>query len=576
ETVMRKGLVPTLMMAGLVLAACGGGGGDTPAPAPALVGGTPPPPPPPASVAATVLETKVETSDFLRRAGLGPTEARIDALTGKDATDWVSTQIALPPHGFKADLSARLSDEDARFPQVSQQFYETLIGTEAELRARMTFALSQIFVIHGDTVFDEGPALAGWLDILDRNAFGNYRDLMGEVTRSPIMGSYLTYLYNRKGDPERGRAPDENYARELLQLFTIGLVELEMDGTARLGADGKPVDTYTNDDIVGLARVFTGYTLAGSSHRWRDRYDDTWERPMTMYEPDHSPLEKAFLGSAIAAGTQGEASVDRALDIIFDHPNVAPFVSRQLIQRFTASDPRPAYVGRVAQAFETGSFKTGDVSFGTGRRGDLSATLAAILLDPSLHDGKADLREGKVREPVLNYVQFARTFAGANPSLVEAGWNRHADTSDVTNQLSQSPLRSPSVFNFFRPGYVAPGTETGARDLSAPELQIVNSASSVGYMNFMYDAISREDGDYRIIPDYRRELDLADDPNALLDRIDLLLTGGTMSPDTRTAISEAMEALPLRSGDNAARDRLSRVRMAMVMTVVSPEYMTTN
>lgn len=559
---------------GGILAACGGGDGGAP---PSAV--TPPPPvgvTPPPVVNATDIETKADAADFLRQAGFGGTEDTIDALTGGSAVSWVQQQMALSPRGYKADLSSRFSEEQSKFPQVSQLFYETLLGADAELRARMTFALSQLFVINGSSFFNEGRAVAEWLDILDRNAFGNYRDLMGDVTRSPVMGQYLTYLYNQKGDAATGREPDENYARELLQLFTIGLVELNMDGTVRLGADGQPIDTYTNEDVVGLARVFTGYTLAGTSPRWRDRFADAWERPMMMNDDAHSLREKRFLGSVIAENTPGEATIEQALDTIFAHPNMAPFVSRQLIQRFTASDPDPAYVGRVANAFETGRFvaDTG-TSFGTGQRGDLSATLAAILLDPSLHDDERTAREGKVREPVLNFVHVARSYQRAAPNLVQTNWSPFADTSDVSNQLSQSPLRSPSVFNFYRPGFVASGTETGELGLTAPELQIVNEGSAVGYLNFMFDFISRTDGTYTVIPDFTEEMALANDPDALLDRIDLSLTAGRMTDATRAAIKEAIEALPIRS-NNDATDRLSRVRIAVMMTVVAPEYMTLN
>ena len=349
-----------------------------------------------------------------------------------------------------------------------------------------------------------------------------------------------------------------------------------MDGTPKAASGGGTIDTFDNEDIEGLAKVFTGYVLAGSSFRWRDRFDDTWERSMMMHEDNHSALEKQFLGTTIPANTQGEATIDQALDTIFAHPNLAPFISRQLIQRFTASDPRPAYVERVATAFETGRFvaDTGD-TFGIGQRGDLSATIAAILLDPSQHDDESDNREGKVREPVLNFVQAARNYKSAAPNLVQANWSVFVNTSDISNQLGQSPLRSPSVFNFYRPGYVAPGTASGEAGLTAPELQIVNEASAVGYLNFMFDFISRETGDFTVIPDFSDEVALADTPNAMLDRIDLELTGGALTDQTREAILDTVNALPIRENNND-RDRLSRVRLAVMMTVASPEYMTLN
>lgn len=526
----------------------------------------------------TLIETKADASHFLRMAGLGGTDETITELSGTNAVNWVESQLAMPPVGYRNVLGSRVIEDDAKSFQVSQLIYETMAGTDAELRTRMTFALSQLFVVNDSDFFNEGYGLAVWMDTLDHNAFGNYRDLMGDVTRSPIMGAFLTYLYNWKGDPETGQEPDENYARELLQLFTIGLHELNLDGTVRLDGNGQPIPTYDNDDIVGLARVFTGYALAGTSLRWRDRYPDTWERPMMMYDEFHEDREKRFLGTVIAENMQGETSIDLALDAIFAHPNLAPFVSRQLIQRFTASDPTPDYVQRVAEAFESGYFTSDTgVRVGTGQRGDLGATAAAIVLDPSVMDRHNALRDGKVREPVLNFVQFVRAFGQAPTTVLEPDWNSLADTSSIADSLGQTPLRSPSVFNFYRPGYIAPGTETGAANLTAPELQIVNEGSAVGYINFMFDFIAKESDhwDPILVPDLSDEIALANDAQALVDRLDLILTSGRLRPETRTAIVEAVNALPIRD-NNADQDRRSRVNIALMMMVVSAEYMSLN
>ena len=559
----------------LVLAACGGGG-DSAAPTPPPVVVTPPPPPPPPTVDSTKMETRAEAARFLRMAGLGADEDAVTALTDADAADWVVNQMAIAPQSHLEDLASRLVEDDAKNRDSSMLIYERLIGSDAQLRTRMAFALSQIFVLSDRDDFHRGYDLANYYDILNRNAFGNYRDILGEVTTNPMMGDYLTFLYNQKGDPNTGRQPDENYARELMQLFTIGLVELNMDGTVKTGADGNPIETYGNDDVVGLARVFTGYALAGTSYRWRDRAPDAWRQPMAMYDEYHSQLEKSFLGTTIPANTPGERSVELALDAVFAHPNVAPFVSRQLIQRFTASHPEPDYVERVAQAFEAGSYTSENGrSFGTGERGDLSATLAAVLLDESVHDDRRVSTEGKVREPVLKFTQFARTYAKPETKvLVDGEWNRLADTSDPITRLGQSPMKSPSVFNFYRPGYVAPGTQTGASGLTAPELQIVGAGSALGYVNFMTDYILRQDDHWEgtIIPDFTEELRLADAPEALINLIDLRLTAGGLSDDTRAAMTEVIEALPIREA-NADTDRRSRVRMAVLMALTSPEYM---
>ena len=561
--------------AAVLLVACGGGGGSSApvSPAPPVV--NPPPPPPPAAEPKTVLETKAEAALFLQQAGFATVAADVDAATGTDAADWVRAQFGRAPHGYRAQLGAVLSRDDAKNRDNTALIWQTMIDSDAQLRARTNFALSQLFVISDRDEFHRGYGLAEYMDILDRNAFGNYRDLLGEVTTSPMMGRYLTFLYNRKGDERTGRTPDENYAREILQLFSIGLVELNMDGTERLDGAGQPIETYTNDDIIGLARVFTGYALAGSSYQWRDRYDDTWERPMRMWDEQHSPLEKSFLGTTIPAGTGGEASVERALDTIFAHPNVPPFVARQLIQRFTASSPSSAYVQRVATAFANGRYTSENgTSFGTGARGDMQATLAAVLLDETVHDARLDANEGKLREPVLKFAQLARTYAKpATRRLVDGEWSFITDTSDPLSKLGQTPLKSPSVFNFYRPGYVAPSTETGAAALTAPELQIVNSSSAIGYANFVTDWINRTDDvwDGKLVPDFAEEVALAEDPQGLADRLDIKLLAGRMSADTRTAIVETLEALPVRD-NQTERDRLSRAKLAVLIVALSPEY----
>ena len=565
-----------LSASAITLVACGGGDSATPPPV------TPPPSgetPPPASAGfGTDIDTKAEAAQFLRLAGLGGTNAEQTQLTNGSAVDWVTDQLSMSPVDYRVKLGARISEDDANVHDVTQLIYEVMIGSDAELRTRMAYALSQIFAINDSNLFNEGYGTAVWMDILDRNAFGNYRDLMGDVTRSPVMGSFLTYLYNWKGDDATGREPDENYARELLQLFTIGLHELNPDGTIKTDGSGAPVPTFSNSDVIGLARVFTGYALAGTSLRYRDRFPDTWERQMLMYDDFHETRVKSFLGTTIPENTPGEESIEIALDTIFAHPNVGPFVSRQLIQRFTASDPAPDYVARVSAAFEAGTFTADNgTQFGTGQRGDLSATIAAILLDEALHDETMAVREGKVREPVLNFVQFVRTFQDGDVTVLQDGWNSLSNTTSIADSLGQNPLRSPSVFNFYRPGFVAPKTESGDLGLTAPELQIVNDGSMVGYMNFMYSFISRDDGHWEqlLIPDLTYEIDLADDATALVDHLDLVLTGGRLMDETKSAIATALNALPIRAA-NDAQDRRSRVNIALTMVVISPEYMTLN
>lgn len=563
--------------AAFILMACGGGDGASSPQVP--IGGTPPPPPPP-PVILSALDTKADAAQFLQIAGLGARGADIDAATGTNAAAWVKTEIGRPAFGYETLMRARVADDETNRRQSSQLLWEAMITSDAQLRARMTFALSQLFVI-SNSGFGSNVryGLATWLDVLDENAFGNYRDLMQDVTYSPIMGDYLTYAYNRKGDPRTGRQPDENYARELMQLFTIGLVELNMDGTPKSNISGNEIETYSNDDVDGLSRVFTGLAHANTDFRAGRRGPDAYHVPMTMYAEQHSELEKTFLGSTIPAGTPGDASISQALDIIFEHPNVAPFVSSQLIKRFTASSPEPAYVLRVATAFETGAYTAEDgTTFGTGLRGDLSATIAAVLLDETLFDDVRGSSEGKVREPVLKFVQLARTYAKpGSTALTMPQNNTFGDTSNPITSLGQSPLKSPSVFNFYRPGYIAPSTETGDAGLTAPELQIVNQANALGYLNFMTRFIVQGDTDRvgTLVPDLTEELAIAGDASALVDLLDLKLTAGRMNPTTRGLIIEAVDALPVRT-NNVDRDNRSRVRIAVLMTVASADYVALN
>ena len=465
----------------------------------------------------------------------------------------------------------------------------------------MAYALSQILVAStfgGELLSDIPQPMAYYQDVLKRNAFGNYRDLLEEITYSPAMGHYLTYIGNQKADPVTGRMPDENYAREILQLFTIGLVELNQDGTPVIGANGQPVELYTNADITGLARVFTGLDLTGA-----DRSDpgfdeeeilDEWLQPMSIFPELHSPEAKSFLGTTIPSGTDGASSIDAALDHIMDHPNVGPFIGRQLIQRFTTSNPDPDYVQRVAQAFDRGTFRLPNgTEVGTGRKGDLSATLSAILLDPDnqMEDALGSDQFGKLREPVLRFTHWARV-AGVNASRPEYTLELYDTTSP--RDMNQHPYRARSVFNFYRPGYVAPGTESGALGFTVPELQIVNAASTPGFMNFMTVMASRNPEDLELeeireefleaeypfsetlarqsfIPNYTRELGLANDPSALVRSLNDEMAYGSLSDETVQGIISTVESIPLDDSDDMDGRRF-RVLFAFLMVLASPDY----
>ena len=545
--------------------------GTSPAPGPTA------PPPARAAVHSTIIADEAEAFRFLTAATFGASQSEMEALVGQDAADWLALQFQQPETRVLPDLvAARDAGEEPNRRAYSLRVWENFMTANDQVRQRMVFALSQILVV-SDRSNGGRLSMPYYVDVLGANAFGNYRDLLTDVTYAPMMGEYLTYLRNRKGDPKSGRMPDENYSRELLQLFTIGLVELNRNGTPKRGVSGDIRETYTTEDVEGLARVFTGLSFVDSNFWKLHQSPDGWHQPMVMFDDYHSELEKSFLGTTIPAGTGGDETIARALDHIFAHDNVAPFISRQLIQRFTQSNPDPAYVERVAYAFEEGRFVAphGQV-FGTGERGDLQATLAAILLDQTVmapETTPANYR-GKIREPVLKFVQWARAFEVSDVDADNDWWLW--DTSDPTKRLGQNPFRSPSVFNFYRPGYIAPGTESGAEGRTAPEFQVVNESTTVAYSNFMlryiWDDAPRKDRDYRTIsPDYSAQLALADDTDALIDNLDLLLTGGRLSDMMKDDMRYVLNNRPVEDKD-PDNDRLTRVRIAVLMVVGSPAY----
>lgn len=584
--ILKTKPMPTGFMAlvlGAALTACSGGGGSDSS-GPPVAPAPPPPPPPPVSTVA-LIDTEAEAVKFLAQAAWGGSQTEVQALQSTQAEDWIAAEFAKPASYTLQDVLAlpRESNGNIPFNATTYLYWDHLITSDDELRQRMAFALSQIFVYSDIANQSKQTRRAYYQDVLIRNAFGNYRDLLEEVTYSPAMASWLTYLRNRKGDERTGRMPDENYAREILQLFSIGVVELNMDGSPRLNAQGQEIETYDNDDIVGLARVFTGLTQKGSSFYSAD--DDADYNRLVMYDDQHSPLEKVFLGTSIPAGTLGEDSIDRALDTIFEHPNVAPFFARQLIQRFTASNPDPAYVQRVANAFESGSFVgPNGRRFGSTGRGDLQATLAAVLLDETVFaptsTAQGLLETGKIREPILRFMHWVRAFDVQN--INSANEHRLRSTSDPVSGLGQHPFRAPSVFNYYRPGYIAPGTLSGEAELTAPELQIVNDSSAIGYFNFMTDyafdrAGQRDNSLQTFLPDYSDELLLVEDLPALVGHLDDLLTGGRMSAEERDAIVFVLEPLPINTStpEREQTDKLQIVQTAVALVLNSPAFAVT-
>jgi uncharacterized protein (DUF1800 family) len=391
------------------------------------------------------------------------------------------------------------------------------------------------------------------------------------VSLHPMMGTYLTSLRNQKEDTVTGRVADENYAREIMQLFTIGLYELNNDGTYR---GGTPTETYTHDDIKGLAKVFTGFSwyagpntadrtnsrfFGGNAHAERDF------RPMQVYNQYHSTSEKRFLGTVIPAGTaDGDGDLRIALDTLFNHRNVGPFIGKLLIQRMVTSNPSPAYVGRVAAAFNNN---------GSGVRGDMKAVWRAILLDPEARSYDASSASyGKVREPMLRLSHFLRAFKVRSTTGNFTGLD---NTDNTTNNLGQSALRSPTVFNFFRPGFAPPNSAAAEAGLVSPELQLANEVSVAGYLNYLRSNWLTVNAGRDLQLDFSAELALADNPGALVDRLNLLLMSGQMSSALRTQIIDGItgRAIPTTNQTNIDAARRDRVFIGILLTMASPDYM---
>jgi uncharacterized protein (DUF1800 family) len=422
-------LASAALLLGSLSACTGGGGGGTDA-------GEPPPPTPRADI------SEQQAARFLQQASLSATDSEIAAVRGYGYDGWLERQLALPrslshwnwmaERGYHAD-----ANNANNFNGADNTLWRKLISAPDTLRQRLVLALSEIFVVSmsGLPVPWRGFCIANYVDVLDQHAFGTYRQLLEAVTLSTGMGNYLNLRGNQKEDTKTGRVPDENYAREVLQLFSIGLYQLNLDGSPVTDGSGKPLESYTQDSITGLARVFTGWDYDGYN-----RADPGFQkRPLVFNAARHSALAKSFLGVTIAAGTPGTDAMRTALDTIANHPNVGPFFCRQLIQRLVCSNPSPAYIARVATVFNNN---------GSGVRGDLPAVLKAILLDDEARRDPTTQPAswGKLREPVLRLVQWARTFGASSPSDL---WNI-GDTSDPSRRLGQSPLRAPSVFKIGR------------------------------------------------------------------------------------------------------------------------------
>ncbi len=543
----------------------------------------------------TLAVTPEDASRFLAQATFGATDADIRSLTKTGFDAWLTQQFAAPAtlHEPRVEQSLMIHNPPcaandvtcnaALFMQnntnesfVQQSFWHQAIDGSDQLRQRMVFTLTEIMVIastNGD-VANNPRGMANYYDVLGADTFGNFRQLLEDVTRNPMMGKFLSMLGNDKGDANRD--PDENYAREVMQLFTVGLYQLNADGSQKLDANGQPIPTYGNPDVMGLAKVFTGFSWNNPN----DTSDTSFYQccnyvgpgfgsdilPMRSYVSHHSTAEKDFLGVTINAGSSdADGDLKIALDTLFHHPNLPPFFSKQLIQHLVTSNPSPAYIGRVSAVFADNGY---------GVRGDMKAVIRAILLDPEARDASAAASNpqfGKVREALVRYTEWARAFTAQS----RGGVYNLGSPEDPIFGLGEMSLRSPSVFNWFAPGYVPPGTSIEKEGLLAPEMQMTNVSTVVGYLNYLQNSIGADSvNGPDLFATYGQEISLANDPNTLVDRINLLLMAGRMDSTLRGQIIGAVNSVAIPTGDqNAINAALAnRVKIAIYLTMASSTY----
>ena len=514
---------------------------------------------------------------FLSQASFGATDEEVAQVQTMWRRGWLNTQFTMAPQGSYFDRVAKeqkawadqAADRDLRNAPTSitdAVIWQNYITAPDQLRKRVGYSLSQILVtsMDGFSSGSGGNGLLGaaYLDVLEKHAFGNYRDLLKEVTLNPAMGYYLSMKGNQKADPVTGRVPDENYAREIMQLFTIGLVELQNNGEPKLDHSdptAKPIPTYDLETVTQMARVFTGWDWDRSA-----TYPEQFRRPMALRKNLSSPEDVKVFGQTYVLGTGSPAArLDWALDLLFNHPNVGPFIGKQLIQRLVTSNPSSDYVARVAAKFDNN---------GAGVRGDMKAVIEAILLDRDalLNETHSPADWGKLREPVLRLTQTARHLRMQSTTSVWPITNE----SDPAYGLAQSPMRAPSVFNFYRPGSVAPRTALAPLGKVAPEFQITTETSIPGYVNRMHRFLQTPGVGATL--DYSREVALADDPVRLVARLNDYLAHGSLSPATVNRIVAAVSAIKPAGepGGSNGDYRLERTQTGLLLTLASPQTIT--
>ena len=553
------------------------------------------------------------TSRFLAQTTMGADYETINAVSQIGFSRWLDQQFNKGGYDFLTHLDDTLTvlaynqyiadggipDDFGTYGFYRLVWWESIMKGNDLLRDRIAFALSEIFVVSAksDLInFSEG--LVDYYQTLYDNAFGNFRDLLYDVTMHPTMGFYLSHINNPKADPEANRFPDENFAREIMQLFSIGLYELNNNGTRKKDANDNFIPTYDNYDIQEFAKIFTGLSGGGWSRKAIADGNDNGDynfgknmgrtdltQPMKMYEEWHQTGEKKLLREKVVpTGQSGMKDINDALDNLFNHPNVGPFISRLLIQRLVKSNPSPEYINRVANAFNNN---------GSGVRGDMKAVIRAIIMDSEARDcsWQEVNHHGMLKEPIVRYTQALKAF---NPSNSFGRFYSTAWSLRENRAQEQHPLESPSVFNFFLPDYQPQGIISNAGRF-APEFQIFNSSTSINYLNIIHHGViwTNPYDDYlKWLPDYenipkedKTQIDISDeialisDPprdnqdtlpeeiDQLLERLDILLTHGNLTDGTKTIIKDGLMQMGAIWGSS---EKLTRHAIYLVM--ISPDY----
>ena len=524
------------------------------------------------------IQSLKDASRFLAQATMGYDYETIEAVASMGYDTWIDEQFSLGMH-LLSDLTSLIEPEDEENEEEGLYGRNTFraawlsrnLNYPDLLRQKVAWALSQIFVVSGvgsDLYEDITTVNSGYYDILVSNAFANYRDLLRSVSLSPSMGIYLSHINNPKADPANNIHPDENYAREVMQLFSLGLYELNLDGTAKLDNQGNPIPTYDNDDIREFAKIFTGFGNPGGEMIFGvfgfDEAGEYGHLPMKMYEEWHQQGTKSLLnGQVVPSGQSGMKDFEDAIDNLYNHPNVGPFIGKALIQFLVTSNPSPSYVERVASAFNDN---------GLGERGDMKAVVKAILLDPEARicNPESNPSGGKLREPLMRYMQLLKAF---NAGPVDK--NRSLFKSDLevwSETVGQVPMFSPSVFNFYLPDF-QPNGPIAQANLVGPEFQIHNSSTAIGYINQAYEwlyheapleTLDAETNEGRtVMLDLDQEYSLASDPTQLIDRLDIALAAGQLTQKTKDIIVSALRQ---------TEELEDRVNLGIYLVLISPDF----